>query len=138
MANEHESKEVFALFDADNSGAIDFPEFKQAYSGVLGKEHTDGREEELRTLFNKFDVNQNGQLEFSEFVALMLSLNSNTSNAKVAEFFEKIDVNGDKMLSADELRQALAKYKNMQPDDEQINKLMQTLDLDKDGSISFA
>ena len=28
----------------------------------------------------------------------MLSLNSTTANAKVAEFFEKIDVNGDKML----------------------------------------
>ena len=46
----------------------------------------------------QFDVNGNGQLEFSEFVALMLSLNSTTANAKVAEFFEKIDVNGDKML----------------------------------------
>ena len=35
-----------------------FPEFKEAYSGVLGKANADGREEELKTLFNKVRSNK--------------------------------------------------------------------------------
>ena len=54
----------------------------------------------------------------------------------VDEFFEKADLNGNGLITADELRQFMSKQYNMNLNDEQLNDMMAENDLDGDGHLN--
>ena len=73
-------KSAFNKFDTDNSGAIDFNEFKHAleYIGLHTQESglpgNGGMPEVvLEALFRKYDQDGSGQLEYMEFVNALLA-----------------------------------------------------------------
>merc|ERR1712195_364417 len=62
-----EVREVFGLFDADNSGAIDCRELKGAMR-ALGFEVSS---DELKKMVTDIDTDGNGSVEFKEFMGMM-------------------------------------------------------------------
>merc|ERR1712166_561193 len=62
-----EVREVFGLFDADNSGAIDCRELKGAMR-ALGFEVSN---DELKKMVTDIDTDGNGSVEFKEFMGMM-------------------------------------------------------------------
>jgi len=66
---DDELREAFAVFDSDNSGAIDRKELKRLMK-KLGQTLT---EAEIDAMMDEVDTDGNGEISFDEFKALMLN-----------------------------------------------------------------
>ena len=66
---EQELRDAFAVFDTDNSGAIDRKELKRLMK-KLGQALS---EAELDAMMDEVDENGDGEISFEEFKALMLN-----------------------------------------------------------------
>lgn len=64
---DEELREAFAVFDSDNSGAIDRKELKRLMK-KLGQALT---EAEIDAMMDEVDTNGDGEISFEEFKALM-------------------------------------------------------------------
>ncbi|CAF2629489.1 unnamed protein product [Rotaria sp. Silwood2] len=108
---------LFAIFDQDRNGAIDFVEFINiAYKLDSNDiyEHKDGEQIFFGLLFDMFDQNHNGYLEKHELKPLIESIYDlsglpenerhgiYSSQAQVKYLLKKLDKNGDKRLSKQE------------------------------------
>ena len=85
-----EVREVFGLFDADNSrsGAFDCRELKSAMR-ALGFEI---KVEELKKLVEDIDSNSNGTVEFKEFMGMMTGkMGEKDSREDVVKVFAMFD-----------------------------------------------
>ncbi|KAA3676617.1 uncharacterized protein DEA37_0008519 [Paragonimus westermani] len=99
---------VFRTFDKDNSGRIDFKEFLLAINITSGGDP----EEKLEWAYQMYDIDGNGTIERTEMVEIiraiysMLGTDSNmvdlSPEARAEEIFEKMDENGDGVLTRDE------------------------------------
>lgn len=86
--------------DSDESGALDFTEFKKA----LDDYKVGSSDEETSTVFSIFDRNGDGTINFEEFMGAILGdLNSYRENL-VIQAFQKLDGNGNGMLEIDEVK----------------------------------
>merc|ERR1712026_7381 len=111
-------EKVFAFFDADNSGEIDFKEVK-ARATSIGADPA--KVDKLEALFKKFDKDGSGELDKVEFEALM--------NDRVKVHFEKLDADKSGNISPAELKAANAKN---------VDEFLKIADKDGDGEISLA
>jgi Ca2+-binding EF-hand superfamily protein len=101
-------RHVFRTFDKDNSGKIDFKEFLLAINITSGGKP----EEKLELAYQMYDIDGNGTIEKSEMVEIiraiysMLGADESTvevsPEARTNEIFEKMDENGDGVLSKEE------------------------------------
>ena len=64
---DQELRDAFAVFDTDNSGAIDRKELKRLMK-KLGQKLS---EQELDAMMDEVDTNGDGEISFEEFKALM-------------------------------------------------------------------
>ncbi|KAH8858825.1 Neuronal calcium sensor 2 [Schistosoma japonicum] len=99
---------VFRTFDKDNSGRIDFKEFLLAINITSGG----NPEEKLEWAYQMYDIDGNGTIERTEMVEIIRAIYSmlgtdNTAvdispEARAEEIFEKMDENGDGVLTREE------------------------------------
>jgi len=68
VSSPHVLKGLFKQFDKDNSGTIDYEEFKVMVSEQLGI--TTVHETDVKGLFQKYDDDGNGSLDYNEFANL--------------------------------------------------------------------
>lgn len=59
---------MFQTFDTDNSGSLEYKEFKRAVQDFK----LDVEEGDIQNIFKSFDVNNDGVLDLSEFMEMML------------------------------------------------------------------
>lgn len=64
------AKDVFKFFDTNNSGSIDWDEFKKAMDN-FGAAHLN--EKELKTFFGMFDHDNSGEIEYDELISLIFA-----------------------------------------------------------------
>merc|ERR1711906_5928 len=83
-----EVREVFGLFDADNSGAIDCRELKGAMR-ALGFEVSN---DELKKMVSDIDTDGNGSVEFKEFMGMMTGkMGEKDSREDIVKVFAMFD-----------------------------------------------
>ncbi|KAF2075796.1 hypothetical protein CYY_002879 [Polysphondylium violaceum] len=86
-------------FDKDNSGGLNFDEFKQAFRTRL-----DGwSDAELTSLFNCFDADKNGKLDVREFIGALYLLTAAPIKEKLECLFDVFDNDKSGFLDIDEL-----------------------------------
>jgi len=124
---------LFAFFDADNSGGLTLEELKEGLASV-GSKHSD---EQMNEFFNTYDKDKNGLIDFGEFLALCIAINTDEMDAAVGALFKKIDANGDRTLTKQELREGIAIHTGKDVNDEAVTKLIKEIDADGDGDISY-
>jgi len=61
-------KRLFQTFDTDNSGTLEFKEFRKAVTDFK----LDMEEQDIQSIFKSFDMNGDGVLDISEFMNMIL------------------------------------------------------------------
>lgn len=130
-----EFKDAFAMFDIDGGGTIETHELKQVLT-ELGDQPTD---EEIEEMILLVDENGDGEIDFDEFVNLMrlrMGDSGDDNEQKLRDVFDIFDADGSGGIDRNEMRMLMKKLAQTLTDDE-IDAIMQEVDADGDGEISF-
>ncbi|XP_062316488.1 guanylyl cyclase-activating protein 1 [Osmerus eperlanus] len=122
-------KTMFATFDMNNDGYIDFMEYIAALSLVM----KGGVQQKLRWYFKLYDVNGSGCIDRDELLIIIKSVRAihgdQEQDLSAEDFtnmvFDKIDINGDGQLSMEEFMEGI------QGDEVLLRTLTDSLDLTK-------
>eukprot|EP00347_Sterkiella_histriomuscorum_P017814 403347883 len=93
-------KRQFKIMDSDESGALDFQEFKKA----LEDYKVGCNQEETEQIFGIFDTNKDGTINFEEFMDALLGTLSEYRTHLVKQAYQKLDENGNGILEVDEVK----------------------------------
>jgi Ca2+-binding EF-hand superfamily protein len=88
--------------DTDNSGEIDYDEFKQVMGGSFFKKHS---KQELLGAFKKFDADGNGFITTKELNDILNRMGRHLSRNEIEAMIKSLDTSGDGKLSFDEFCQ---------------------------------
>lgn len=125
-------RDMFALMDTDGDGKVTYQELKAG----LRKVGSQLAEPEIKLLMDVADVDGNGVLNYGEFVAVTIHLQRMENDEHFRKAFIFFDKNGNGYIELDELRDALADGSG-ETDDDVLHEIMQEVDTDKDGQISY-
>uniref|UniRef100_A0ACD5XAN0 Uncharacterized protein n=1 Tax=Avena sativa TaxID=4498 RepID=A0ACD5XAN0_AVESA len=125
-------KEMFALMDTERKGRVTLQELKAGLARVGSKL----AEPEMELLMEAADVDGDGYLDYAEFVAITIHLQrlSNDQHLRTAFLFFDRDSSG--YIERAELADALADDSG-RADDAVLDHVLQEVDTDKDGRVSF-
>ncbi|KAI0242017.1 putative calmodulin-like protein 6, partial [Lamellibrachia satsuma] len=128
-----EYRAAFRSIDIDGSGTISVHELGTAMRN-LGERLTD---DDIRAMIREADEDYSGNIDFDEFVTMMASKPRPKSEEElVAEAFRRFDVDGDGVLTVDELRQGMISL-GEDMTDEEIEDMMRAADVNGDGVIDY-
>ncbi|KAJ8566006.1 hypothetical protein K7X08_008582 [Anisodus acutangulus] len=122
----------FKLMDIGNRGKIDINELKAGLQ-KLGHQVPDS---DVQILMDAGDVDKDGYLDYGEFVAISVHFRKMGNDEHLNKAFEFFDKNQTGYIEIEELREALSDEIETNSE-EVINAIMQDVDTDKDGRISF-
>ncbi|XP_073045857.1 calcium-dependent protein kinase 32-like [Primulina eburnea] len=126
--------EGFQLMDMDNKGKIDIDELRVGLH-KLGHHIPDS---DLQILMEAGDVDKDGYLNCGEFVAISVHLRKMGNDEHIHKAFEFFDANKSGYIEMEELRDAFAEEAETEATSEEvIIAIMQDVDTDKDGRISY-
>lgn len=98
-ANDNELKQLMSQMDSDNSGEIDFNEFKKVMGASFFKKYS---KQELQGAFKKFDADGNGFITTQELNHILTRMGRHLSQADVEAMIKSLDSSGDGKISFDE------------------------------------
>ncbi|GAX17198.1 hypothetical protein FisN_10Lh047 [Fistulifera solaris] len=120
-------RSIFQEFDKTQDGVLSFDEFRQALEKMNYPEDT------LAEIFDSVDLNQNGHIMWTEFLAATIEAHGHIGEDRIAEAFDRIDADDSGYIS----RQNLKDFLGDQCTKEQVDEMMTSADIDKDGKISY-
>ncbi|KAL3534299.1 hypothetical protein ACH5RR_002760 [Cinchona calisaya] len=128
-------KERFKVMDTGNKGKIDINELRVGLT-KLGHQVP---EVDLQILMEVGDVDKDGYLDYGEFVAISVHLKKmGNDDDHLKKAFDYFDRNQSGYIEIDELRVALADADGVDANSEEVIKaIIQDVDTDKDGRISY-
>ena len=88
--------------DTDNSGEIDFEEFKNVMGGSFFKKYS---KQELQAAFKKFDADNNGYITANELNDILSRMGRHLSRNEIDAMVKSLDSSGDGKISFDEFSQ---------------------------------
>ncbi|MCO5598505.1 hypothetical protein L7F22_052602 [Adiantum nelumboides] len=125
-------KSTFDMMDIDKNGLLTFEEFKNGLH-KLGSQLT---ESEIQQLMEAVGVNKDGALDYGKFTSLTVQLQRVDNDEHLRTAFSHFDKDGNGYIDFDELKQALSD--DLGPEDVSlISSVMNEVDTDKDGQISY-
>ena len=126
-------KGVFEMFDVDNDKSISVKELSTIMR-QLGQNPTD---EEVAKMMEDADTSGDGEIDFFEFCNLMAKRIKQTDHdEELIEVFNLFDKNGDKCISASDLREVFVELGHEISEDE-CKLLVRLHDTDGDGKLNF-
>ncbi|KAJ4825377.1 Calcium-dependent protein kinase 7 [Turnera subulata] len=125
-------KEAFDMMDVRKRGKINLEELTIGLQ-KLGQHMTD---EDVKILMEAADVDGDGSLTFGEFVAISVHIKKMGNDEHIHKAFAFFDQNQSGYIEIEELREALNDEVDTCSDDV-ISAIMQDVDADKDGRISY-
>lgn len=121
-------RKAFTHFDKNKNGTICLSEFKDVIAHLSDKI--------AATLFKTADLDGKDDLDFNEFIhAMAVLLNTKPSDIPVVREmrrFERMDEDGNGVISKKELKEVLGKYFS----EAEVNDVLTDFDKDGDGQIS--
>lgn len=129
-----EAKAVFALYDQDGSGNIDYHEFKEIVNSSSG----DGgySDAEVRNMFSMIDRDGGGEISAHEFCIFFAeNMQQLSPKEEIKLMFELIDDDGSGDISREELFDFFGKQTEMTEDE--LEELVREADQDGSGQISL-
>jgi len=127
-----EFKEVFDFFDANKNESLSRDELVSALTS-LGMPPSS---EDLDAIFIKTDSNLSNTIEFPEFCQWISSKVNISSHDELIEIFKLIDLDGNGVISRDELHDLLVALK-IDHTSEELTTLISSADMDKNGVIDY-
>lgn len=85
--------------DTDNSGEIDYEEFKNVMGGSFFKKYS---RQELQAAFKKFDADGNGYITSNELNDILSRMGRHLSRNEIDAMVKSLDSSGDGRISFDE------------------------------------
>ncbi|GFR47032.1 hypothetical protein Agub_g8717 [Astrephomene gubernaculifera] len=130
-------KEVFDMMDRDKGGALTIEEVK----GLMELLGMKVRQEELESMVAEIDRTGDGQINFQEFLQVMAK--PQDLPYKKADVLRAFRLFADKdappgCISPEALERALEQYCSGKVPEEEILRLVNTLDLNQEGYIDYA
>jgi len=127
-------REVFCQLDADNDGMLTAKELRDGMARAGLKEVPP----DLQAIMEDVDGDGSGVVDYTEFLAATIDHKAYVQEDVVWSAFRVFDRNGDGQITLAELREVLSdKDVEEVVGQETIAKLMEDVDLDGDGRISF-
>ena len=123
------ARNAFMVFDQDDSGSLDFSEFRDALHAMGMNLETQDAEK----LFKQVDGNGNGCIDLEEFIRF---LNPKQEQKNVENAFKVFDADGNGYLSGSELREAMV-VMGMDIDNGKVAKLFKIIDYNMDEKIEL-
>ena len=142
-------RHIFTSLDLDGSGDISPSELKLALSELLGDKN-------MVDVFKSLDVDNSGSIDYDEFSTIMrkqfqdgdgvrihqtrrfraaiLKRFEQATKKTLREIFDEIDIDGDGMLSIEELQAAL---RVLGIDENEISEWVDCIDVDLNGGVDF-
>lgn len=125
-------RDSFLRIDKDGDGQLTKDELTE-YFGTSNLER-------VEFTLQLMDLDRSGTIEFHEFIEMVafLEFNKGVTEEKLRQFFKAMDVDGNGTLSAKELRrfyQNVIGLNALGPSQEDVEKLIASLDLNGDGNI---
>lgn len=128
-----ELKDIFAMFDKDNSGSIDVNELESMVSS-LGISAT---KDDLNEMIAEADIDKSGTIEFEEFKTLIgPHFQKEKPPEDFIDAFKFFDKDGDGFISRTELR-AIMNNVDGQLAEADIEDMIKEADVNGDGKIDF-
>ncbi|XP_078434952.1 calcium-dependent protein kinase 3-like [Wolffia australiana] len=124
-------KEMFKLIDADNDGVVGSEELRIG----LGKHGSHIGESEVQMLIEAVDTSGKGNLDYGEFIAVYLHLQRMANDEHLHKAFAFFDKDGNGYIEPAELLEAL--NDGSADSTAVVNDILQEVDTDKDGKISY-
>lgn len=103
---DDEVADMVSRADADGSGSVDFYEFVTLMAHKMA---SPGDDRGLRNAFALFDHSGDGFLEADELRRLMINLGENVTLDDINEVIQRVDSNGDGVISEQEFVAAVTK-----------------------------
>nr|ASL69961.1 calcium-dependent protein kinase [Hordeum vulgare] len=125
-------KEMFAFMDTDNNGRVTLEELKAGLARVGSKL----AEPEMELLMEAADVDGDGYLDYAEFVAITIHLQRLSNDQHLRKAFLFFDRDSSGYIERAELADALIDDSG-KADDAVVDHVLQEVDTDKDGRVSF-
>jgi len=125
---------IFQSMDVDNNGKLS-PAEMAAGLAELGVDP-----DAIGQVIDALDVNCDGAIAYSEFVASLLQTQGELVEDVLYHAFHIFDINGDGVISLDELRSMLSgngPLAAVLPDGKTVDEVLQEVDTSRDGLISF-
>ncbi|ESQ41958.1 hypothetical protein EUTSA_v10013210mg [Eutrema salsugineum] len=126
-------KEAFEMMDINKTGKINLEELKHGLHKLGQQQIPDA---DLQILMEAADVDGDGTLNYGEFVAVSVHLKKMANDEHLHKAFSFFDQNQSNYIEIEELRQALNDEDDTSSE-EVIAAIMQDVDTDKDGRISY-
>ncbi|KAF9435634.1 calmodulin-like 3, partial [Entomortierella beljakovae] len=128
-----EFKEVFSLYDKDNSGTISTSEI----GSILRKFNPGITEASIQTMVRALDVDGSGTIDFLEFLTLMTRNSAKTDyDTELKEAFKVFDKDGNGFISRSELSHALSNLGSTLTEEE-VDAMIQEADINGDGQVNY-
>lgn len=94
-------KRLFQTFDSDNSGTLEFKEFKRAVQDFK----LEVEEQDIQNIFKSFDANGDGVLDLGEFMDMMLGQLEGARLQAVHSAYDSLDSSGRGLVKYATLRE---------------------------------
>lgn len=98
-ASDSEVQQLLTQMDSDNSGEVDFHEFKKVMGASFFKKYS---KQELQSAFRKFDADGNGYITSSELNHILSRMGRHLSRHDIEAMVKSLDSSGDGKISFDE------------------------------------
>jgi len=135
IAHQSNTEEIFQLrkafdqYDTHNNGTITYDEFKEAITKVRPQETEDA----IFDAFKSVDIDGSGLIHYTEFLAATLEAQGHIEEERLAEAFDRLDSDDSGFITKQNLKDILGTSYSK----ESVDKLVQEVDIEKNGKISF-
>lgn len=126
-------RSVFIHFDDNGDGRLTKDELIKGLMSILSEEES---EKEVNRVMDIIDVDGNGFIEYEEFLRAGLDKDKILTEDNLKTAFRLFDINTRNKVNSEELKQVLG-HGSDNIDDKVWKELVNEIDLNKDGEISF-
>ncbi|CAB9504884.1 MAP kinase-activated protein kinase 2 (Fragment) [Seminavis robusta] len=133
---KEEIDRAFLAIDTNQDGKLSKKQVQDGYAHYFGESLS---EQEVDEMFDRLDVDRSGFLNYSEFVVAAMNEQDLLSSGVLRRAFDAFDVDNSGVISKDNLKQVLRDALDMgkASDDQVVSQLIQQVDKEGDGVISF-